>query len=83
MAMLFPIYFGSVIWKSVMSNVINLQVGSLTLSEICAANLTENDYWRTGLHLARNAPGWLQYGSSELMAADVHDLLKSLNRKAA
>lgn len=81
-AMLFPIYIGTTIWKNLMTNVIRLQIGLVPVSELNLGELSDMDCWRTGLFFARHTPPWLQYGSDELMAADVHDMIVVLNKAA-
>lgn len=81
-SVLFPIYIGCVIWKNLMTNVIELQTGFVPLSKIDARNLSDADCWKVGAYLARRGPPCLQYGSDQLMTADVHDMLTAL-RKAA
>ncbi len=80
--MLFPIYIGSIIWKNLLSNVIELNIGAVPVSEINVHKLSDMDCWKTGLFLARNTPEWLQYGSNELMASDIHDMLVLLDEAA-
>lgn len=75
---LFPIYIGTIIWKNIATNVIDLHLGHVSISELNPDKMTEMDFWKTGLFFARNMPVWLQYGSNELMAADIHDMLVTL-----
>lgn len=81
-AVLLPIYMGAIIWRNVMTNLIELQIGFVPVAEIDACNLSDSDCWRIGAYLARRTPACLQYGSLQVMSADVHDMLVSL-RKAA
>ena len=80
--MLFPIYIGSIIWRSLINNVIRLDSGLVSVDNLNPKELSEIDCWRTGLFFARNTPMWLQYGSDDLMAADIHDMLMLLEDAA-
>lgn len=80
--MLFPIYIGTIIWKNLMTNTIQLQIGLVPVAELNPGDLSDMDCWRTGLFFARHTPPWLQYGSDELMAADMHDILVTLGKAA-
>lgn len=81
-AVLLPIYMGAIIWRDLMTNLIELQVGYVPISEIDACSLSESDCWRVAAYLARRPPTCLQYGSDQLMAADIHDMLVSLKKAA-
>lgn len=80
--MLFPIYIGSIIWKSLKSNVIMLQTGLVPVTCLDPGKFCDMDCWRTGLFFARNSPDCLRYASDETMTADVHDMLVTLAKAA-
>ena len=80
--LLFPIYIGAFIWKQIKGNLVHLHTGPVKISELPIAQLTDMDCWKTGIVFAKNVPSWLRYGSTELMTADVHDMLVTINKAA-
>ena len=80
--MMFPIYIGAMIWKNLANSIISLTVGPVTLSDLHVHMLNDMDCWKTGALFAKNVPQWLRYGSTELMTADVHDMLVVINKAA-
>lgn len=81
-AILFPIYIGSKIWKDVINNIVELQRGEVSLADLKFQNLCDADCWKTGVFLAQRSPEWLNYGSPDLMAADVRDMLSVVLKTA-
>lgn len=73
--MLLFIHLHEAIWKDAASHQITLSQNTTTLGELKFKELAEVDLWRIGLYFSRHAVGCMRYGSEELMAADVHDLL--------
>lgn len=80
---LFPIFIGSFIWKKILDNIIQLDLGPVRLDSINIKSMSDNDSWKTGIYLAKHVPNWLQYGSQELMAADAHDTIVALKEANA
>ena len=80
--MMFPIYIGAMIWKNLANSIVSLTVGPVSLSDISVHALNDMDCWKTGALFAKNVPQWLRYGSTELMTADVHDMLVLINKAA-
>lgn len=80
-SLFFPVYIGSIIWKSLRDKVVMLSIGAPRLCELDVCGLCDRDCWKTALFFAQNAPNWMRYGSIGLMTADIHDMLKELDRQ--
>ncbi len=75
--MMFPAYIGSTIWKDFDTTQLEgVPIGCS--SDLC--NVPDKELWRAGMTFATSCPDWLQYGSTQLMASDVHDLLSALSK---
>lgn len=75
--MMFPAYISSSIWKNLDADkLLTIPVGYS--ADLCT--VPEKELWVTGMVFAKHCPDWLQYGSTQLMASDVHDLLSTLSR---
>ena len=69
-------YVGFDLWKELrLEEKTPCQMGD---QGILLSNLEEEVLWKIGLEFAERCPAWLQYGSPQLMATDIHDLLVSL-----
>ncbi len=75
--MMFPAYISETIWKDLDTE--RLEGLPLGHSE-ALCEVPEKEIWKTGMLFATNCPDWLQYGSTQLMASDVHDLLSTLSK---
>ena len=77
-ALMFPIYMYGFIWKGKQDRELNLSTGMTKITEIRIPKTTDMDLWKISSFFARNARPCLQYGSHELMTADIHDMLEIL-----
>lgn len=74
-----PAYFADKIWEGLDIKV--KDTCKLDLSKgIRACEVGEMDRWRLGAMFAYSCPAWLQYGSDQLMASDIHDMMGVLAR---
>ena len=80
--LLFPIYIGSFIWKQLKTSVVYIHCGPVKLTELPLDKMNDMDCWKTGIVFAKNVPVWLRYGSTELMTADIHDMLVLMDKAA-
>ena len=81
--LLFPVYIGNRIWGDVQEEPVDLEYETISVSELEPKKFTDADCWKAALFFAKNTPFWLCYGSQQLMATDIHDLLVSLKHEVA
>lgn len=77
-SMLFPIMIGQTIWKDVVNNTVTLGGTQVKIQDINVAQIDDADLWLVSLQLSRACPDLLRYGSTELMTADIHDMVQTL-----
>lgn len=77
--MVIPAYVSPSLWKG-----IGATLGLVCPSILCPAckisQLSDADLWRIGMVFATRCPEWLKYGSMQLMATDIHDILEVLGK---
>lgn len=69
--MLFPAYFSDQIWaERVLEKAAHCDIH----------HMHDEDCWKIGMLMAKECPSWLQYGSLQLMAADIYDVVKTSSK---
>jgi len=76
--LMFPIYIYGFIWKGKEDRTVELSTGKTKVTSVRIPEATDMDLWKLSAFFSRNVRSCLQYGSHELMAADVYEMLAIL-----
>lgn len=84
-SLLFPAVMSEKLWKMLYTKEVpgthlfhSKKTGSI--HTLLFEEVEETELWKAGFFLVKWAPDWLQYGSADLMAADIRELYMELHR---